>query len=154
MCVVDLGAAPGAWSQYAAQKVGKSGRVVAMDLLEMQPLPGVDILLGDVVTPEGLKHLRDRLAGRRADFVISDMSPNITGNASVDMPAALALAQAASDVADAVLADSGRLLFKLFQGTGFAEYLVCLRRRCAHVASIKPAASRPQSREIYILARF
>ena len=153
MCVVDLGAAPGSWSQYAASKVGKSGRVVAIDLLEIQPLPGVDILRGDAGAPEGLKRLRDSLGGRRADFVVSDMSPDITGIASVDIPAALALAEATADIAGAVLAADGGLLVKLFQGTGVAEYLSDLRRRYVRVASIKPAASRPRSREVYILAR-
>ena len=153
-CVVDLGAAPGAWSQYALSRVGKSGYVVAIDLLEMQPLPGVDILRGDVRAPEGVKCLRDCLGDRRVDLVISDMAPNITGIASVDMPAALELARVADDIARALLAGGGFFLVKLFQGTGFGEYLSDLRRCCSRVAVIKPSASRPESRETYALARF
>lgn len=153
MRVLDLGAAPGGWSQYAASKVSSKGRVAAVDVLDMEPLPGVDFIHGDVCRPETVALALVRLGGR-ADLVISDMAPNMTGVASVDVPRALALAEVARDVAGEALTDGGALVAKLFQGEGVDEYMAELKRRCVRVATRKPAASRPESREIYVVARF
>ncbi len=152
MRVLDLGAAPGGWSQYAASRID-GGCVAAVDLLEMRPLPGVSFVRGDVRRAEVIERALACL-GARADLVMSDMAPNITGIASVDMPRALALAETALDVAAAALTDGGALLVKLFQGEGCDEYIAELKRRCTRVATKKPAASRRESREIYALAGF
>ena len=153
MNVLDLGAAPGGWSQYAASKIGNEGRVIAVDLLEMEALPGVDFVRGDIGRPEILQRVRTCLNGH-ADLVISDMAPNITGIASVDMPRALTLAEIALDVAAEMLTKDGVLVVKLFHGEGFDEYLAELKRRCVKVGIKKPAASRRESREMYVFARF
>ena len=150
--VLDLGAAPGSWSQYAASRVN-GGRVVAIDLLEMPPLPGVTFVRGDARRPEVIARATACLGGR-ADLVVSDMAPNITGIAAVDMPRVLALAETALDVANGVLADGGVLVVKLFQGEGFDEYIDKLKRRRASVRVKKPAASRRESREMYVVAGF
>ena len=153
MQVLDLGAAPGSWSQYAMSKIGSGGRVVAVDLLEMQPLPGVQFVQGDVQHPAVLERALAFLGGR-VDLVMSDMSPNITGMASIDIPRALALAETAVNVASKTLTNGGVFLVKLFQGEGFREYLIELKRCCVQVAVKKPSASRSESREMYVLARF
>ncbi len=150
--VLDLGAAPGGWSQYAVSKVG-DGCVAAVDILDMRPLPGVHFVQGDARRPEMLKRALVALGGR-VDLVMSDMAPNITGIASVDMPRAFALAETALAVAGDTLTDGGALVVKLFQGEGFDEYMAELRRRCSRVVAKKPAASRRESREMYVLARF
>ena len=153
MRVLDLGAAPGGWSQYAASKVLSNGRVAAVDVLEMKPLPGVDFIRGDVSRLEVVERALVCLGGQ-ADLVISDMAPNITGIASVDVPRALELAEVARDVAGEALAPGGALVVKLFQGEGLDEYIAELKRRCVRATTRKPAASRPESREIYAVARF
>ena len=152
MHVLDLGAAPGGWSQYAVSRVS-GGRIAAVDLHEMQPLPGVGFVRGDVRRAEVLECASAFLGGR-VDLVMSDMSPNISGIASVDIPCALALAEIAGDVAGDMLTDGGVLLVKLFHGEGFDEYLAKLKCRCVSVVIRKPAASRSESREVYVLARF
>lgn len=153
MRVLDLGAAPGGWSQYAVSRVSGKGRVAAVDVLEMKPLPGVDFVCGDVRSSEVILRALACLGGR-PDLVISDMAPNITGIASVDMPRALALAELALDVASEALESGGALVVKLFQGEGLDEYMAELKRRCVLVATRKPPASRSESREIYAVAKF
>lgn len=153
MVVVDLGAAPGGFSQYAARRVGASGQVVAIDLLPMDPIMGVDIVQGDFSTEAGLRTLRGMLGERGVDLVISDMAPNITGNSSVDQPRGMLLAEMALEFARQQLKPGGDLVVKLFQGEGFEAFVTEARRSFVRVRLRKPAASRSASREMYLLAR-
>ncbi|RFA30565.1 23S rRNA (uridine(2552)-2'-O)-methyltransferase [Alkalilimnicola ehrlichii] len=153
MNVVDLGAAPGGWSQLAQQMVGKKGRVVALDILPMEPLSGVVCLQADFTEEAALTALNEALAGAEVDLVLSDMAPNITGQAAIDQPRAMYLAELALDFACQVLKPGGDFLVKVFQGEGFDAYLRTLRREFQQVVSRKPKASRPRSREVYLLAR-
>ncbi len=153
MAIVDLGAAPGGWSQYAAGLVGRKGRVVAMDILPMEPLPGVTFMQGDFREDEVLDELLKALEGRETDLVISDIAPNISGMGAVDQPRAMYLAELAVDFAGQVLRPEGDLLMKVFQGEGFDALLKDLRSRYRKVVMRKPRASRPRSREVYALAR-
>jgi 23S rRNA (uridine2552-2'-O)-methyltransferase len=150
MRVVDLGAAPGGWSQVAAQRVGAGGRVVAIDLLEMAPLPGVTVLRGDFRALGG--ELLERLGGP-ADLVLSDMLPNVTGIATVDQARAAALALAAIGFCRTGLKPGGTLLIKVFHGEAFEEVLAALKAAFGTVQTRKPGASRGESRETYLLAR-
>lgn len=151
--VVDLGAAPGAWSQYAAGVVGRRGRVVALDLLEMPELPGVEIIQGDFRDEDTLERLRSALAGQPVDLVLSDMAPNMTGTRAVDQPRSMHLAELALDFAAGSLRPGGNFLVKLFQGEGFTEFLQAVRPRFGSVRVRKPAASRSGNREMYLVAR-
>jgi 23S rRNA (uridine2552-2'-O)-methyltransferase len=151
--VVDLGAAPGAWSQYAASVVGPSGRVVALDLLEMPPLPGVEVLQGDFRDEETLKALLATLGGARVDLVLSDLAPNMSGMRSVDQPRSMYLAELVLDFAGQVLREEGNMVVKLFQGEGFQEYVNAVRTRFGSVRMRKPPASRSGNRETYLVAR-
>lgn len=153
MTVIDLGAAPGGWAQYAVQKVGHKGRVLALDILPMEPLAGVEFLQGDFTEQAVLDAVVDRLGGATADLVLSDMAPNISGENDVDQPRAMYLAELALELATKVLAPGGNLLLKAFQGEGFDAFLKALRVHFASVAVRKPKASRSRSREVYLLAR-
>lgn len=153
MVVVDLGAAPGGWSQWVRQALGDQGRVVALDILEMPPLAGVEFLHGDFRDDAVLSDLETMLQGQPVDLVLSDMAPNKSGVDSVDLPRAMHLAELAMDFADRRLRPGGNLLIKLFQGVGFDEYVRQLRRRYAKVSIRKPAASRKRSPEVYALAQ-
>jgi len=153
MVVVDLGAAPGGWSQVAAGRVGPRGRVIALDILEMPSLPGVTFLRGDFRDDATLAELERVLAGQRADLVLSDLAPNLSGIASSDQAQALELAELALDFALKHMKPKGNFLVKTFQGTGFEEYLRSLRGRFSAVAVRKPEASRDRSREVYLLGK-
>jgi 23S rRNA (uridine2552-2'-O)-methyltransferase len=153
MVCVDLGAAPGGWSQLAAKVVGDAGLVVAVDLLPMETIPGVKFLLGDFTEPATLEALRVLLEGRPVDLVMSDMAPNISGNRAIDQPRSLTLAEASLAFADDVLRPHGDLLIKVFQGEGVDGFVRDLKSRFAAVKTLKPRASRAASREIYLLAR-
>ena len=158
MVVVDLGAAPGGWSQWVRQELGdhdraNPGRVIALDILEMPPLAGVEFLHGDFREDAVLSQLEATLDGKPVDLVLSDMAPNKSGVDAVDMPRALYLAELAMDFADRHLRVDGTFLIKLFQGVGFDEYVKELRRRYAKVSIRKPAASRKRSPEVYALAQ-
>jgi 23S rRNA (uridine2552-2'-O)-methyltransferase len=153
MSVVDLGAAPGGWSQYAAALVGAKGSVVAMDILAMEPLPGVEFLQGDFREDVVLEQLLNLLSGREIDLVMSDIAPNITGMGAVDQPRAMYLAELTVDFADRVLRPGGDLLVKLFQGEGSEMLLKDLCTRYDKLVIRKPKASRARSREVYALAR-
>jgi 23S rRNA (uridine2552-2'-O)-methyltransferase len=153
MTVVDLGAAPGGWSQVVVKALGKKGRVVALDILPMEPLDGVEFILGDFTTDEALDELMETMGDKKADWVLSDLSPNKSGIASVDQPRAMELAELALDFALKVLNDKGGFLVKVFQGDGFDPFLVSLRQNFKKVIIRKPKASRDRSREVYILAR-
>lgn len=153
MTVVDLGAAPGGWSQYALPLVGRKGKIMAMDILPMEPLPGVDFLQGDFREDTVLESLMKMLDGREIDLVMSDIAPNISGVEAVDLPRSMYLVELAVDFADQVLKPGGDFLTKVFQGEGFDELVRDLRRRYTKVLIRKPKASRPRSREVYALAR-
>jgi 23S rRNA (uridine2552-2'-O)-methyltransferase len=153
MRCVDLGASPGGWSQYAAQIVGPRGRIWAVDLLPMDSIAGVEFLQGDFTTPETVEALRALMAGERADLVMSDMAPNISGNRAIDQPRSIGLAEEALTFAAEVLRPGADFLIKLFQGEGFPEFVKRVRGEFGAVRLIKPKASRPESREIYLLAR-
>ena len=153
MAVVDLGAAPGGWSQWVRQALGDSGRVVALDILDMPPLAGVEFLQGDFREDGVLSALETLLAGQPVDLVLSDMAPNKSGMDAVDQPRAMHLAELAMEFADQHLRPGGTFLIKLFQGVGFDDYVRGLRRRYEKVAIRKPAASRKRSPEVYALAQ-
>jgi 23S rRNA (uridine2552-2'-O)-methyltransferase len=150
--VVDLGAAPGGWSQLARDIVGKKGKVIALDILPMEPIPGVDLIQGDFREEEALAELRSVLDGRPVDLVISDMAPNVSGMSAVDQPRAMYLCELALDFAREVLAPGGGLLVKVFHGEGFDQYVRDIRSVFGRVATRKPKASRPRSREVYLVA--
>jgi 23S rRNA (uridine2552-2'-O)-methyltransferase len=153
MLVLDLGAAPGGWSQYAAEKLSGRGRVLAVDLLPMPPLAGVEFIQGDLRDPELAAQLLERTGGARAGLVMSDMAPNITGIRSVDQPRSLELAEVALQIGTRVLAPGGSFVVKLFQGEGAGSYLDAVRRSFSYVRSRKPDASRARSREQYVVAK-
>ncbi len=151
--VVDLGAAPGGWSQVAAARTGPGGRVVAMDLLAMEPLPGVEFIPGDFHQAETLARLEAVLAGRAVDLVLSDMAPNISGIRAGDQARAMALAELALDFAETHLVAGGTLLVKVFQGADYPAFLAAMKRRCRSTKVRKPEASRRKSAEHYLLGR-
>ena len=151
--VVDLGAAPGGWTQVSVKRAGPKGRVVAIDLLEMEPVAGATFLRGDFAGPAGLAAVEAALAGAKADVVLSDMSPNISGIAITDQARSMALAELARDFALAHLKPGGAFLVKLFQGAGYEEFHRSLRAAFAKVVVRKPDASRGESAELYLLAR-
>ena len=150
---VDLGAAPGSWSQLAARLVGPAGQVIAVDLLPMEPIPGVEILQGDFTVPETVQALRNLVGEKPVDLVMSDMAPNISGNRTIDQPRTLALLDEALSFARVVLRPGGDLLVKAFQGEGIDAYVRELKQHFRTVKTLKPKASRAESREIYLLAR-
>ena len=149
--VVDLGATPGGWSQVAAAKVGRSGKVVALDLLPLDPLSGVDFIQGDFREEAVLKQLEDFLQGKPVGLVISDMAPNMSGVASADQARAMHLAELAMEFALEHLKPDGSFLVKVFQGAGFEDFLKLMRSRFARVVTRKPKASRDRSSEVYLL---
>ena len=151
MTVVDLGATPGGWSQVAANKVGLSGRVFSLDVLEMRPLPGVTFIQGDFEEESTLTELRENLGERSVDLVISDMSPNITGIAISDQARCMYLAELALEFSMAQLNSDGNFLVKVFQGSGFEQFMKAMRMSFKKVATRKPKASRGRSNEIYLL---
>lgn len=153
MAIVDLGAAPGGWSQYAAKVLMGRGRIIAMDILPMDPLDGVEFVQGDFREDEVLDLLMEKLGSDRVDLVMSDMAPNISGMEAVDQPRSMYLAELAIDFAGQVLREGGDLLFKAFQGEGFDAMVKTLRTQYRQVRVRKPKASRPRSREVYVLAR-
>ena len=152
MVVVDLGATPGGWSQVAAAKVGRGGKVIALDLLTMDPLAGVDFIQGDFRDAAVLKRLQDLLQGKPVGLVISDMAPNLSGVASADQARAVELAELAMEFALEHLKPEGSFLVKVFQGAGFESFYKLMRSRFTRVVSRKPKASRDRSSEVYLLA--
>jgi len=150
--VIDLGAAPGGWSQVASEKVGEKGHVIGIDLLAIDPLPDVTFLQGDFREEEALKQLTDLMGGRQADLVLSDMAPNISGMAAVDQPRAMYLCELALDFCMHHLKPGGWFVAKIFQGEGFQEFLQETRQHFTKVSMKKPKASRPNSREMYLVA--
>ena len=153
MTVVDLGAAPGSWCQYAARRIQPGGRLVALDLLEMVPMAGVDFIQGDFREDETLKRLESLLAGRKVDLVLSDMAPNMSGIAIADDARAMYLAELTLEFARDHLKPGGDMLVKTFQGAGFMELRRAVQDLFETLLARKPAASRDRSAETYLLAR-
>jgi 23S rRNA (uridine2552-2'-O)-methyltransferase len=150
---VDLGAAPGGWSQYAARIVGSAGRIVATDILPMGDIPGVDFVLGDFREEEVLGQVLKLIGSDKVDLVMSDMAPNMAGIDAVDQPRSMYLAELALEFAERVLTPGGDLLVKLFQGAGFEQFMRDAKRQYGRVVTKKPKASRTRSPETYLLAR-
>jgi 23S rRNA (uridine2552-2'-O)-methyltransferase len=153
MTVVDLGAAPGGWSQVAAELTGSKGRVIAVDILAMQPVPGVIFIQGDFREDATLQALESALAGQQVDLVVSDMAPNISGIGMVDQARAAHLAELALEFAVKSLKPGGYFLVKGFQGEGYTALREQLRKHFRQLLTRKPAASRSRSSEIYLLAK-
>jgi len=151
--IVDLGAAPGGWCQVVAKRLGRTGRVIAIDLLEMDPIAGVTIVQADFGSAKGLTAVKQALQDEKVDLVLSDMAPNMSGIALSDQARSMELAELARDFALLHLKPEGGLLVKIFQGAGYDEYLRSLRRAFRKVVVRKPAASRDESAEQYLLAR-
>ncbi|HRI90711.1 MAG TPA: RlmE family RNA methyltransferase [Accumulibacter sp.] len=151
--IVDLGAAPGGWSQVAAQRLRGSGRVIALDLLEMAPMRGVTVLQGDFREQDVLLALEELLAGARPGLVLSDMSPNISGIAVCDQARVMHLAELGLEFARNWLKPDGAFLVKIFQGHGFGEFLQEMRQSFRTVSARKPDASRDRSPEVYLLGK-
>ena len=153
MLVLDLGSAPGGWSQVAAALVGDKGRVLATDILPMEPLKNVEFIQGDFREESVLNQILARLDGDKPDLVLSDIAPNISGVSSADQASSIYLLELALDMVRRVLKPRGTFVAKLFQGVGSDEYLKELRTAFDKVSIRKPAASRPRSREVYLVAK-
>lgn len=153
MRVVDLGAAPGSWSQYATRKLNGKGQIVALDILPMDPLPDVAFIQGDFTEDEPFQKLLNILGNDKCDLVMSDMAPTISGIKAIDQPRSIYLVELALDLASQVLYQQGTFLAKVFQGEGFNKLLRNMRQQFSVVVSRKPAASRAKSREIYLVGR-
>jgi 23S rRNA (uridine2552-2'-O)-methyltransferase len=151
--VVDLGAAPGSWSQVLAERVGRSGRVVAVDLLEVAAIPGVTVIQGDFCEDAVLTCLEEALEGRKIDLVVSDMAPNISGVRSADQARSIHLCELALEFAKSHLNPRGAFLVKAFQGVGYPEFLAAMKRVFVSVVSRKPGASRGESKEMYLFGK-
>ena len=151
--IIDLGAAPGSWSQYAAERVGARGKVIAIDILPVDPIDNVLFIQGDFTGQPAYEACLEELGGNRCDLVISDMAPNLSGIRSADQAAGLYLAELARDLAIEVLKPGGHLLLKLFQGEGVDEFRQSLKEHFGRIMTRKPDASRDNSREFYVLAR-
>ena len=153
MVCIDLGAAPGSWSQYVVQRLQQRVRLIAIDMLPMQALPGVEFIQGDFTEDEVLQLLLAKLGDMPADLVMSDMAPNISGTKAVDQPKSMYLAELALDLAKKTLKQRGSFVCKLFQGQGTDEYIAAARQSFETVKVMKPKASRPDSSEVYLVAR-
>jgi len=153
MVVVDLGATPGGWSQVAAARVGQGGKVIALDLLPLHPIQGVEFIQGDFREDSVLAQLEEKLEGRKVGLVISDMAPNISGIGMADQARAMELAELALDFSVHHLNPGGAFLVKVFQGVGFEDYVKLMRSHFGRVLTRKPKASRDRSSELYLLGR-
>jgi len=153
MTVIDLGSAPGGWSQVAAEQVGRRGTVIASDILPMDSIAGVVFIQGDFTEEEVLRRILDALGGVPVDLVMSDMAPNLSGMNAVDQPRSIYLVELALDLAKRVLAPGGCFVAKIFQGEGFEELIREARTLFRQVSTRKPRASRPRSREVYLMAK-
>ncbi|RCL24418.1 23S rRNA (uridine(2552)-2'-O)-methyltransferase RlmE [Pseudomonas sp. AFG_SD02_1510_Pfu_092] len=153
MSVIDLGAAPGGWSQVTSRLIGGQGRLIASDILEMDSIPDVTFIQGDFTRDEVLQRILEAVGDSHVDLVISDMAPNMSGTPAVDMPRAMFLCELALDLATRVLKPGGDFLIKIFQGEGFDVYLKDVRSKFDKVQMRKPSSSRDRSREQYLLGR-
>lgn len=152
MSVVDLGAAPGGWSQVTSRLIGGQGRLIASDILEMDSIPDVTFIQGDFTEDEVLAQILEAVGNSQVDLVISDMAPNMSGTPAVDMPKAMFLCELALDLATRILKPGGNFVIKVFQGEGFDVYVKDARKKFDKVQMIKPDSSRGSSREQYMLA--
>ncbi|MFY0731208.1 23S rRNA (uridine(2552)-2'-O)-methyltransferase RlmE [Pseudomonas sp. NFX15] len=152
MSVVDLGAAPGGWSQVTSRLIGGQGRLIASDILEMDSIPDVNFIQGDFTQDEVLAQILEAVGNSQVDLVISDMAPNMSGTPEVDMPKAMFLCELALDLAERILKPGGNFVIKIFQGEGFDTYLKDARKKFDKIQMIKPDSSRGSSREQYMLA--
>lgn len=152
MTIVDLGAAPGGWSQYASQIVGDNGKLIACDILPMDPIVGVDFLQGDFREEAVLDALLDRIDGKNVDVVLSDMAPNLSGNNAADQARSVYLCELALDMCHQVLKPGGSIAIKVFQGEGFDEFMRDVRQSFTSIKTRKPDSSRSRSREVYLVA--
>lgn len=150
--ILDLGAAPGGWSQYARRRIGRTGRMVATDILPMDALPGVEFIQGDFREDEVFAQLAAAVGEQGVDLLLSDMAPNLSGMNAIDQPRSLYLVELALDMAQRVLKPGGSALIKTFQGAGFHELVVATRKHYQKVKLLKPDASRARSPELYLLA--
>lgn len=153
MSVIDLGAAPGGWSQVTSRLIGGQGRLIASDILEMDSIPDVTFIQGDFTRDDVLAQILEAVGNSQVDLVISDMAPNMSGTPAVDMPRAMFLCELALDLASRVLGPGGDFLIKIFQGEGFDTYLKDVRQKFDKVQMRKPSSSRDRSREQYLLAK-
>lgn len=153
LLVVDLGAAPGGWSQVAAKLVGPKGKIIASDILNMDPINRVDFVLGDFTDSVVLQNILNLLEKNLVDLVISDMAPNMSGIRGVDQTKAMYLVELALDMASEILKPGGNFVVKAFHGEGFDQYMLELKKRFKRVISRKPNASRSRSREVYVVAK-
>lgn len=153
MNIIDLGAAPGGWSQFAREIIGKKDKIIALDILPMEPIDGVDFIQGDFREQGVLDELYAVLDGAEINLVMSDMAPNMSGNKAVDQPRSIYLGELALETAKAVLTKGGTFLVKLFHGEGFEEFYQEVQKSFSKVVIRKPKASRPRSNEVYILAK-
>jgi 23S rRNA (uridine2552-2'-O)-methyltransferase len=153
MSVIDLGAAPGGWSQVTSRLIGGQGTLIASDILEMDSIPDVTFIQGDFTEDAVLAQILEAVGNKEVDLVISDMAPNMSGLASVDMPRSMFLCELALDLATRVLKPGGDFLIKIFQGEGFDEYHKSVRKQFEKVTTRKPKSSRDRSREQYLLGR-
>jgi 23S rRNA (uridine2552-2'-O)-methyltransferase len=153
MNIVDLGAAPGGWSQFAKPLIGKKNKLIALDILSINPIDGVDFIQGDFRDEQVFSKLLSTLDGAPVDLVMSDMAPNMSGNREIDQPSAMYLGELALDTAKAVLTKNGTFLVKVFQGEGFETFHSEVKQSFSTVTIRKPKASRPRSNEVYILAK-
>ena len=151
MRVVDLGSAPGSWAQVVQRVLGDSGQIIALDILPMDPLENVTFIQGDFTEDEPLQALEEILGGVQVDLVLSDMAPNMSGMGAVDQPRAMYLAELALDFAEQWLAPGGSFVVKVFHGEGFDSFVKKTRSMFEKVQVRKPSASRPRSREVYVL---
>ena len=150
--VVDLGAAPGGWCQFAVSQIGDSGAVIACDILPMDPIAGVDFLRGDFREEAVLNALLDRIGGQNVDLVMSDMAPNLSGNDAIDQAGSMYLVELALDMCHQVLGKDGKFVVKVFQGEGFDQFVKDVRNAFKVVKIRKPDSSRARSREVYLVA--
>ena len=153
MTVVDLGAAPGGWTQYLSEKMQGKGRIIALDILPMDALPDVECILGDFTDDAVFQQLKNLIPERSVDLLLSDMAPNMSGIPAIDIPKSMYLVELSFDFADKMLKPGGNLLIKMFHGTGFDELVKQARRSFKKVLVRKPLASRPRSKESYLLAK-
>lgn len=153
LTVVELGAAPGGWSQVVARRIGQRGKLVAIDLLAMEPVEGCEFIRGDFREPEAMAALHAALAGRSVDLVLSDMAPNISGIDTADQARSIELAELALDFSRTNLQPSGAFLVKVFQGAGFESFYRSMAKAFQRVATRKPEASRARSAEVYLIGK-
>ncbi|MEM0911165.1 MAG: 23S rRNA (uridine(2552)-2'-O)-methyltransferase RlmE [Pseudomonadota bacterium] len=151
--VVDLGAAPGGWSQYCVEHVGFNGTVIACDLLPMDPIAGVEFLQGDFRENTVLDAIIDKIDGRNVDVILSDMAPNMSGNQAIDQARSMYLCELALDMCEQVLKQNGKFVIKVFQGEGFDAFFKAIKNQFLSVKTRKPDSSRSRSREVYLVAK-